>query len=215
MLDQTALNGKKLPYGPCGSQHVETQKVNQSILISEDMLDRRYDMDYTSNRYKGYKEKRGKEDYYFPFGWKRIGLNLKDYFHYYQGDDLNWLTMDNHDDEWSVAYHGTKLKFVVSIIMDSSGHPNLRPGRRQAYAEYKNQNPRSDTFQQKCENGVYCTPKIEIAEGYTTPVPYDGKKYKIAFQCRINPRKFRNAGDDNYITNSEDIRPYGILLKAE
>jgi hypothetical protein len=24
MLDQTALNGKKLPYGPCGSQHAET-----------------------------------------------------------------------------------------------------------------------------------------------------------------------------------------------
>ncbi len=39
--------------------------------------------------------------------------------------------------------------------------------------------------------------------------------YKIAFQSKVNPRKFRDAGGDYYITNSEDIRPYGILLKTE
>jgi hypothetical protein len=178
-------------------------------------FDHRYDMDYTSTHYKDYKEKRGQKDYYFPFGWKRFGLNLKDYFHYYQGDNLNWLTMTNHDDEWSVAYHGTKQEFVEPIIMDKSGHPYLKTGYRQAFELEQNQNPRSETYQQKCGIGVYCTPKIEIAEGYTTPVLFDGKKNKIAFQCRINPRKFRDAGSNYYITNSEDIRPYGILLKTE
>jgi hypothetical protein len=172
-------------------------------------------MDYSSIGYKNYKAKRGKEDYYFPFGWERIGLNLKDYFHYYQGDNLNWLTMTNHDDEWSVAFHGTKQHSLSSIINDSSGHPSLKPGPVQVYASSPNQNPRSDTYQQLCGFGVYCTPKIDIAEGYTQPISFGGKKYKIALQCRINPKKFRKGFDNYYITNSEDIRPYGILLKIE
>ena len=215
IFEKNHLNGRNLPNGPLGSRHVSTQQINQPILINEDIFNHLYDMDYTSDRYRGYKEKRGKEDYYFPYRWKRIGLNLKDYFHYYQGDNLNWLTMRNHDEEWSVAYHGTTEDPVASIITDSSGHPTLRQGRRQAYASYPNQNPRSDTYQQLCGDGVYCTPKVELAEKYTNPIEFDKKKYKIALQCRINPRKFRNASGDYYITNSEDIRPYGILLKLD
>ena len=84
----------------------------------------------------------------------------------------------------------------------------------QACQGHINSNKRSVTYGQPCGIGVYCTPKIEIAEGYTSIVPFDGKNYQIALQCRINPKKFRNAGGDYYVVNSEDIRPYGILLKS-
>jgi hypothetical protein len=57
-----------------------------------------------------------------------------------------------------------------------------------------------------------CGIEIEISEKYTESVPFDARMYKIAFQSKINPRKFRDAGGDYYITN---IRPYGILLKTE
>lgn len=50
----------------------------------------------------------------------------------------------------------------------------------------------------------------------------NGKVIKIALQGKINPKKFRNTGIKDsggglyyIINNSEDIRPYGILLKIE
>lgn len=215
IIDTNSVNGKNIE-GPAGSKHISTQQIIQSILINEDIFNHNYDMDYTSAIYSnGYKEKRGKEDYYFPYGWSRCGLNLKDYFNYNQGDKLNWLTMTNHDDEWSVAFHGTSLDSLRKIINDSSGHPKLIQGPRQLCADSKNQNPRSDTYNELCGNGIYCTTKIEKAEPYANSVKFDKKNYKIALQCRINPKKFRYAGYDYYITNSEDIRPYGILLKID
>ena len=209
-------NSGKNTIGPAGSKHINTEQIIQPILINEDIFDHHYDMDYTSTHYSnGYKEQRGKEDYYFPYGWLRKGLNLKNYFSHYHEDKLNWLTMNNHDDEWSVAFHGTSQDSLRKIIKDSSGHPKLIDGPRQAFANAPNQNQRSDTYKQLCGIGVYCTPKIEKAEVYAKSAKFDNINYKIALQCRINPKKFRNAGYDYYITNSEDIRPYGILLKIE
>ena len=201
-------------YGPLGSKYCEIKEVNKSILINpEDFFDHRYDMDYTSDYYKNRLQQRGKENYYFPYGWKRIGLNLTDYFSYYNGDNLNWLTMTNHEDEWSVAYHGTKTESLKSIIPHEALHPILKGGVRQAYKNSINKNKRSDTYGKECGEGVYCTPIVGLAENYASGDTFDGKVYKIVLQCRINPKKFRDVGNSFYVTNSEDIRPYGILYK--
>ena len=66
--------------------------------------------------------------------------------------------------------------------------------------------------------GVYSSPKIQKAELYGDPVIIrevgNRKEFKIVLQCRINPNNFRDNGSYYYVTESEDIRPYGILLKT-
>jgi hypothetical protein len=191
--------------------------LDSGLLISKDIFDQRYDMDYTSSRYRGLIEKRGGEDYHFPFGWKRMALKMSSFGF----TDLSWLTMNNSPNEWSMAYHGIGSdpeNTLKKIINDSSG--KLKQGPRQACAKSKDINERGEGCGKECGVGVYCTNKIETAERYTTQVDLNGEKVKIVLQCRINPKKFRNSGHiDNggghyyIINNSEDIRPYGILLK--
>ena len=65
--------------------------------------------------------------------------------------------MTNHDDERSVAYHGTKNEFLESISRQVT--PMLKAGYRQKREYLMNRNKRSDTYEQKCGKGVYCTPK--------------------------------------------------------
>ena len=189
-----------------------------NLLISKDIFDPRYDMDYTSSNYRDRIEKRGGEDYHFPFGWKRLALKMSSFGF----TDLSWLTMNGGENEWSMAYHGIRYdpgNTLKKIIYDSSGKPTLKPGGRQACANWKDINKRGKGYGNECGVGIYCTNKIETAEGYTSQVDLNGKKVKLALQCRINPVKFRNSGHiDNggyyyVIKDSNDIRPYGILLK--
>ena len=188
-----------------------------SLLISKDIFDPGYNMDYTSSMYRGLIQKRGGEDYHFPFGWKRMALKMSSFGY----TDLSWLTMNNSQNEWSMAYHGIRYdpeNTLKKIIDDSSGKPTLKQGSGQAYAQSIDINKRGEGYGQVCGVGVYCTNKIETAEGYTTQVDLNGEKVKLVLQCRINPKKFRNSGNVDkggyyyIINNSEDIRPYGILL---
>ena len=211
-LDLDSLNCN-LTDGPLNSKHVVTKQLQHSVLISEDIFDHRFNMTYTTT-HRLLNKKRGKERYYFPSGWTRIGLNIKDCFQYCENDSLNWLTMTNHDEEWSVAYHGTGAHCIDSILNN-----RLTVGCRQERKNYYNHNIRSNTFGEKCGIGVYCTPRVNIAEKYSiqasNEIMFDKKEYLVALQCRIDPKKFRDAGDFNYILNSEDIRPYGLLIKPK
>ena len=207
---KTPFNLKYLGTDSCG--------LLDSLLISKDIFDPRYDMDYTSCNYRGLIEKRGGEDYHFPFGWKRMALKMSSFGF----TDLGWLTMNGGENEWSMAYHGIRYdpkETIKKIIDDSSGKPTLKPGAGQVYANSIDINKRGKGYGKECGVGIYCTNKIETAEGYTSEVDLNGKKVKLALQCRINPEKFRNSGyiDNNggyyYVINdSNDIRPYGILL---
>ena len=207
---RTPFNLKYLHTNSCG--------LLDSLLISKDIFDLRYDMDYTSNQYRGLIQKRGGEEYHFPFGWKRMALKMSGFGF----TDLSWLTMNNSQNEWSMAYHGIRYdpkNTLKKIIDDSSGKPTLKPGGGQACANSIDINKRGKGYGKECGVGIYCTNKIETAEGYTSQVDLNGKQVKLALQCRINPEKFRNSGQiDNggyyYVINdSNDIRPYGILLK--
>ena len=89
-------------------------------------------------------------------------------------DDDMWIEMNGNPNEWAVAYHG---------VTDHTGYAypkivveGLKEGARQKY-QYK-----------KCKRtgliigrGIYCTPKMRIALGYTAATKLNGKKYKYIF----------------------------------
>jgi hypothetical protein len=66
-------------------------------------------------------------------------------------------------------------------------------------------------------SGIYCTPNIKIAKGYTLSFEYNGGKHRLALQCRVKPEAVRYTSNPDYwvINNPSDIRPYGILLYCE
>ena len=112
--------------------------------------------------------------------------------------------------------------FLFEQYTNKLEYATLIKGQMQACASMSDVNPRSDGYGKPCGVGIYCTDKIETAEKYTSQVNLNGKNIKIALQCRINPKKFRNTDSKDgggglyyIINNSEDIRPYGILFKIE
>ncbi len=79
--------------------------------MSTDFFDSVGDNDFTN--WPQEKDKRGNLDYFFPKGWKRYGLNVKN--KNYDHGNMDWLSMNNGPKEWAVAYHGTEFKSLVNI----------------------------------------------------------------------------------------------------
>lgn len=164
--------------------------------IADDFLDPSYDYDFRGLNDGNQKFYRGGLEYKRPCGWKRYALKVNGKFE----NDL-WLGdtgKSNNDSEWAVSYHGTKQNFVDSICQTG-----LRPGHNNFYGV-----------------GVYCSPNIDTAAGYSSDFTgYDGKKYRVVFQNRVKPSAIRKASDKNgpidywYIEDGKDIRSYGICVK--
>ncbi|CAB4386865.1 hypothetical protein RhiirA5_492520 [Rhizophagus irregularis] len=165
-------------------------------VIDDDFLDPKYDYDFTNLRDDGTKYIRGNVEYKRPYGWKRIALNVKKY-----GNDDEWLgSVGFSSKEWPVSYHGTDKNFANSIA--NEGYL-LSKGVNFYYGK-----------------GIYSTPEVGIAEGYSSIFYHEGCNWKVVFQNRVNPeglKKADPAGDGKYsywITPDEkNIRPYGLCMK--
>ncbi|CAG8767995.1 26649_t:CDS:1, partial [Dentiscutata erythropus] len=125
-------------------------------------LDPQYDRDFTNINDTGVTSMRGDVQYKRPYGWKRIALRVAG--KYDNGDD-KWL--GNNNESWAVSYHGTAKHNAKSISEDGY---LLSMGRRFAYGY-----------------GIYSTPNIHIAEQYAQAFEYQGHRYVIVFQNRVNP----------------------------
>ena len=152
-------------------------------------------------------ELRGGMEYEAPVGWIGHGLSVSE--KYDNGDDT-WLGMDNSPGEWCVAYHGTSIQFAKAIL-----ETNLKVGGAQVHKDCDNINTKCSL--KKVGVGVYVTPKVYIADSYST-FKDSSQKYKCIFMCRVNPTKFRTCEDTNkeyWVVNpsEEDIRPYRLLIK--
>ena len=156
-------------------------------------LDSQYDYDFTNiiDKEKFY---RGGLEYFRPCGWKRYALKVNGR---YEND--NWLGSSgrsNNDKEWAVSYHGTEMKNAESIYKIG-----LKIGTNNKYGL-----------------GVYCTPNIKTAAGYSQTFNFNGKKYKLVFQNRVKPSaivecsKYGGPKDYWFVRNEKDIRPYSICL---
>ena len=111
-------------------------------------------------------------------------------------------------------YHGVRAPNVLNVV-NLILHDHLRNGINNACENHEDaMNPGH-----KCGKGVYVTPLIDIAEKYTKEVSISQlkKKYRIAFQCRVNPNKIRQSTKypEFWILegNGQEIRPYRVLIK--
>ena len=69
---------------------------------------------------------RGQKPYDPPLGWTGHGLRVLDC---YDNGDNRWLGNKNTKGEWWVAYHGTSINYVVSILLNG-----LKSGKEQYYS---------------------------------------------------------------------------------
>ena len=71
--------------------------------------------------------------------------------------------------------------------------------------------------EKKVGSGVYCTPKIDVAEEYAGQVDINNKNYYAVLMVRVKPKAIRcpKTKDSYWIVNgtTDEIRPYRILYK--
>ena len=149
-------------------------------------------------------EMRGGTQYFPPHGWIGHGLNVLNRF---DGGNNKWIGMKNLNGEWCVAYHGTGINVVKSILESQK----FIAGNGQSFELDYDLNHDG----QKIGKGVYCTPQIKIAENYGKII----NGYKVAFMCRVNPRTVRICSTNQFIWvvdgTSNEIRPYRLLVRKE
>nr|CAG8578992.1 672_t:CDS:1 [Entrophospora candida] len=165
--------------------------------LSSDFLHPEYDFDFTNINDNGIKHKRGGVSYQRPCGWKRYALKVTG--KYDNGDD-KWL--GTGEDSWPVTYHGTANHNANSIAADGY---LLSKGKRFAFG-----------------HGIYSTPDVAVAELYAPEFVFEGEKYILIIQNRVNPKnleKIRTSttgvGDYWISKSGEDVRPYGICIKKK
>ena len=112
--------------------------------------------------------------------------------------------------EWCVAYHGIGMnKQIIRFIIYSG----FRMGNNQRCEHEKDLRHLGN----ECGKGIYCTSDAEYAENYTSKIEINGENYKFLLMLRVNPKKIRQPESlpKMYILNpnSDEIRPYRILLK--
>ena len=121
----------------------------------------------------------------------------------YENDD--WLGPDGNrtsqaSGEWPVSYFGTDISSAEKIVKEG-----YKVGPRAKFGK-----------------GIYTSPSLEMVERlFAQEFPYDGKRYKIALQNRVNPDHLEiisasqtGAGADYWLSpNEDDVRPYGLLVR--
>ena len=172
-------------------------------------------LDPRGNRNDGWGigEERGGKPYDPPIGWNGIGLNVWDKF-----GNNTWLGMNNSSGEWCVAYHGVGRGNTSDNVKDITGKiikGGFKAGQNQAH-EFCD-----DIFHpgKKVGRGVYCTPTILTAEGYSGESNINGIPYKTVLMVRVNPNAIRHCSDsgDYWVVDgtTNEIRPYRILYKKK
>jgi ubiquitin len=158
------------------------------MFLGEDFLDPQYDYDFTRVNDYGVPFYRGGHEYRRPCGWQRFALKVDNKF-----DSNAWLGSSNAPGEWPVSYHGTGYHNSMSIANEGF---KLSKGLRFAYGR-----------------GIYSTPNVVTAELYATEFSFDGRRYKVVVQNRVNPTCLNKFGDYWVSPRDEDIRPYGLCIK--
>ena len=147
------------------------------------------------------------KDYYPPLNWIGVGLKV---LNVYDNRDNTWLSTLNIKGEWYIAYHPIKsINSILGILING-----FRKGPYQDCKDYINLNLLSYRVYPLCGEGVYFIPNIEETKKYTQVFEYLGKKFRIAFMCRINPYKVRIAKigpmNESWIVNGDDLNdPFG------
>lgn len=207
----------------CDNLKYEAVKFLESLCIPQDLLDHFADRCFCPNCEPKIIWYRGnpKEKYVLPTNWYRFGIKIR----------KEYLERKVYIYDWNVAYHGTKVENVKSII---SHHRIMFPGDKLDDGTIL-PIAHNNCFKQYF-NGpiIYVSPSIKYAsqELYSKTYNFNGKKVKVAFQCRIKPgsfKKFRETlgfiqkevvVDENFpntelewaTDDKNAVVPYGLLI---
>lgn len=178
---------------PSSNVHLIIKQKSKMKIFEDDLLDPRYDYDFTNVNDENREFKRGGEIYKRPCGWKRIALKANG--KYDRGNDT-WLGSSNEMGEWPVAYHGTNFDGLKGICLDGF---DIKKLKRSLYGK-----------------GHYTTPLIEVADAFATFTELNGVKIKYVIQSRVNPKSLIKKNDGKYwiLPTNDDLRPYGICYKV-
>ena len=104
-----------------------------------------------------------------------------------------------------------KIKSIIKTIV----HDNLKPGAGQAYSYADDKRHPG----KKCGNGVYITPKLNIACQYAGGITLGNKNYRLVIMVRVNPSFIREPDTmkDYWIVdgNGNQLRSYRLLIKED
>ena len=191
----------------CKKAEVIPKVLLEGCLLSPELFDPKgYNKDPNWEQYNFI---RGGLRYNPPYGWEGYGFKVIGKYE----NDL-WLSCNGNPDEWAVGYHGIcEGNILEKVKLISESH--LKRGKGQLYEDTDDINNPGN----KVGVGVYLTPEIEeVEKHYCDKVTYEGKTYKFAFMCRVNPKKIRKPkkdGAEYWVLNgtSDEIRQYRILIK--
>ncbi|CAG8808467.1 25983_t:CDS:2, partial [Racocetra persica] len=162
--------------------------------LSTDFLAPNFDFDFTIIDDKNSTFTRGNVLYRRPCGWRRFALKVSGN---YDNSNDGWLGTDTN--AWPVSYHGTSKNNSKSI--SEEGYL-LSKGKRFAYG-----------------HGIYSSPEVGVARLYAKEFDYNGDKYLVVIQNRVNPvdlqkipKDITRVGEYWITKKDEDIRPYGICF---
>ena len=173
------------------------------IFMDPDILDDKYNFDFTKLTTDGKEYKRGDRAYQRPYGWQRIAIKVRNKY----GGDNTWLggvkgglREESASGEWPVSYHGTRKDAAEMIAARGF---DLGQGKRFKYGK-----------------GIYSTPDPKEAERYAVKFSWEGRLFKLMLQNRVNMEDTKvvpngcRSGSEYFVTaDEENIRPYGILVK--
>ena len=173
------------------------------IPMDPDILDEKYNFDFTKLTSGGKEYKRGDRAYQRPYGWQRIAIKVRNKY----GGDNTWLggvkgglREESASGEWPVSYHGTRKDAAEMIAARGF---DLGQGKRFKYGK-----------------GIYSTPDPKEAERYAVKFSWEGRSFKLMLQNRVNMEDTKvvpngcGCGSEYFVTaDEENIRPYGILVK--
>lgn len=201
-LEECGLSGMSVVHMSIDFEATTFEKV---LNLPAVCLDKKYNYDFTNVKDNGAVYFRGSEVYSRPYGWYRYALKVLGEYE----DDI-WLgeqgmRKEASEDEWPVSYHGTAKANGRSIAQHGYKLSNCK---RSAYGK-----------------GIYTSPDLDTAASFAQGFTHEGKKYKVVFQNRVNPRSLRKLKNTDWdqthkgtgefwLTGKEhDVRPYGILVK--
>lgn len=172
--------------------NLQIAPIIETIRLNRSMLDSRGD-NKDDSRW-GYCELRGGEEYIPPVGWMRFGLRV---FDKYDNGDNDWLSYDNRDGEWCIAYSGLS-------------------GFTKGYEQIENYED-AKHMGKKIGNGVFVWNDPKEMKDKIEVININGTNYKLGLMLRVKPDKIRvPKGVSNvWVVNgiADEIRPYGILLQ--
>jgi hypothetical protein len=200
-----------------GAYMVRRYEMIIGLPIDVKLLDHKYDMTYAKTDDGPYL--RGGREYNLPRGYKRIALKRPNF---------------NKYEKWCVAYHGTNPTAVLSIIRDNLLKPLNTPahGAQETMLTPHDGHIKLTTKVFGIEgfaDAVFVSPNIEYAsaDAYACKYEFEGKKYKIVIQVRVNSApgsfsehastllgtKFKYSKVEWRVPKPEDVFVYGLLYK--